>query len=165
MTHITGWNLKKSSINPQIGPITMSIQFASSIVVCLIIAPILFSSTSKSFNSWLSATRWESYTCNISYMTLLYLQYMHLLLWPKLYNTSLGQRCQFTLSSAGYILYAIANLWPSWYTMVPSAIILGFATGISWAGATLFIPTLATDTGLTAPLLYSIFTGIVQVRK
>jgi len=96
----------------------MSIQFASSIVVCLIIAPILFSSTS--------------------------------------------QRCQFTLSSAGYILYAIANLWPSWYTMVPSAIILGFATGISWAGATLFIPTLATDTGLTAPLLYSIFTGIVQ---
>lgn len=74
-----------------------------------------------------------------------------------------GQRCQFTLSSAGYILYAIANLWPSWYTMVPSAIILGFATGISWAGATLFIPTLATDTGLTAPLLYSIFTGIVQV--
>ena len=48
--------------------------------------------------------------------------------------------------------------------MVPSAIVLGFATGISWAGATLFIPTLATDTGLTAPLLYSIFTGIVQVK-
>ena len=44
----TSWTLWKSSINPQIGPITMSIQFASSIVVCLIIAPILFSSTSKS---------------------------------------------------------------------------------------------------------------------
>ena len=111
--------VQKSSINPTVGPISLSLQFASSIVVCLIMAPILFSTT--------------------------------------------GPRFQFTLASAGYLVYALANFLPSWYTLIPSAVVLGFATGISWAGATLFVPTIADDNKISVPLLYSIFTGIVQV--
>lgn len=88
----------QSSINPTVGPISLSLQFASSIIVCLIIAPILFSTT--------------------------------------------GARFQFTVASLGYLVYAVANFVPSWYTLIPAAIILGFATGISWAGATLFVPTI-----------------------
>ena len=89
----------QSSINPTVGPISLSLQFASSIIVCLVIAPILFSTT--------------------------------------------GTRFQFTIASLGYLVYAIANFVPSWYTLIPAAVILGFATGISWAGATLFVPTMA----------------------
>ena len=102
------------------GPISLALQFASSIVVCLIIAPILFSSTSPRF--------------------------------------------QFTLASLGYLIYAVANFLPKWYTLMPAAVLLGFATGISWAGATLFVPTLADNNKISVPLLYSVFTGIVQVQ-
>ena len=81
---------------------------------------------------------------------------------PILFSTT-GPRFQFTLASAGYLVYALANFLPSWYTLIPSAVVLGFATGISWAGATLFVPTIADDNKISVPLLYSIFTGIVQV--
>ena len=49
--------------------------------------------------------------------------------------------------------------------MIPSAICLGFATGIAWSAATNFVSVIAVDYNLTAATLYSIFTGVVQLSS
>ena len=49
--------------------------------------------------------------------------------------------------------------------MIPSAIFLGFATGIAWSAATNFVSVIANDYQVKAAVLYSIFTGIVQLSS
>ncbi|KAF5196980.1 unc-93-like protein [Thalictrum thalictroides] len=47
---------------------------------------------------------------------------------------SLGSKNALILGTTGYWLFIAANLKPSWYTMVPAALYLGFAASIIWVG-------------------------------
>ncbi|KAM0003185.1 putative Ion channel regulatory protein, UNC-93 [Helianthus debilis subsp. tardiflorus] len=44
----------------------------------------------------------------------------------------LGSKNALLMSTTGYWLYIAANLKPSWYTMVPASLYLGFAAAILW---------------------------------
>ncbi|XP_019052814.1 PREDICTED: UNC93-like protein 3 isoform X3 [Nelumbo nucifera] len=46
----------------------------------------------------------------------------------------LGSKNALVLGTTGYWLFVAANLKPSWYTMVPASIYLGFAASIIWVG-------------------------------
>ncbi|KAL5716638.1 hypothetical protein ACHQM5_009774 [Ranunculus cassubicifolius] len=46
----------------------------------------------------------------------------------------LGSKNALILGTTGYWLFIAANLKPSWYTMVPAAVYLGFAASIIWVG-------------------------------
>ncbi|MFS7957026.1 putative Ion channel regulatory protein, UNC-93 [Helianthus anomalus] len=46
----------------------------------------------------------------------------------------LGSKNALLLGTTGYWLYIAANLKPSWYTMVPASLYLGFAAAILWVG-------------------------------
>ncbi|KAM1525130.1 hypothetical protein ACFX15_009253 [Malus domestica] len=47
---------------------------------------------------------------------------------------ALGSKNALILGTTGYWLFIAANLLPSWYTMVPAALYLGFAASIIWVG-------------------------------
>lgn len=46
----------------------------------------------------------------------------------------LGSKNALLLGTTGYWLYIAANLKPSWYTMVPASLYLGFGAAILWVG-------------------------------
>lgn len=46
----------------------------------------------------------------------------------------LGSKNALVLGTTGYWLFIAANLKPSWYTMVPASLYLGFAASIIWVG-------------------------------
>ncbi|KAJ3680823.1 hypothetical protein LUZ60_015312 [Juncus effusus] len=48
--------------------------------------------------------------------------------------TSLGSKNSLVLGTSGYLLFIAANLKPSWYTMVPASVYLGFTASIIWVG-------------------------------
>jgi len=108
----------QSSINPDMGPLSVAISYIASTAVCLLLVPLLFKATSPRF--------------------------------------------QFTISSIGYLVYAVANFYPAWYTLYPAAIALGFATGVAWSSATNFVSVVSCDNKVESSILYSLFTGIVQ---
>ena len=62
-------------------------------------------------------------------------------------------------------MFAAGNVYPTWYTLIPAAIFLGFGTGIAWSAATNFVSVIAPDFELSAAILYSLFTGIVQLSS
>ncbi|CAA3001559.1 UNC93 3 [Olea europaea subsp. europaea] len=47
---------------------------------------------------------------------------------------NLGTKNALILGSTGYWLFIAANLVPTWYTMVPASLFLGFASSIIWVG-------------------------------
>ncbi|PKA48543.1 UNC93-like protein 3 [Apostasia shenzhenica] len=46
----------------------------------------------------------------------------------------LGSKGSLILGTTGYLLYIASNLKPSWYTMVPASLYLGFTSSIIWVG-------------------------------
>lgn len=47
---------------------------------------------------------------------------------------ALGSKNSLVLGTTGYWLFIAANLKPTWYTMVPASLYLGFAASIIWVG-------------------------------
>ncbi|TVU49686.1 hypothetical protein EJB05_01012, partial [Eragrostis curvula] len=48
--------------------------------------------------------------------------------------TRLGPKRALVVGTSGYVLFILANLVPSWYTMVPASLYLGFCASIIWVG-------------------------------
>ncbi|CAL5092957.1 unnamed protein product [Urochloa decumbens] len=46
----------------------------------------------------------------------------------------MGSRRALVVGTSGYLLFIAANLAPSWYTMVPASLYLGFTASIIWVG-------------------------------
>ncbi|KAL6623566.1 hypothetical protein ACP70R_033445 [Stipagrostis hirtigluma subsp. patula] len=46
----------------------------------------------------------------------------------------LGSKRALVVGTSGYVLFILANLVPTWYTMVPASVYLGFAASIIWVG-------------------------------
>ncbi|CAN6352058.1 unnamed protein product [Urochloa humidicola] len=48
--------------------------------------------------------------------------------------TQLGPKRALVVGSSGYVLFILANLVPTWYTMMPASLYLGFCASIIWVG-------------------------------
>ncbi|CAL4891585.1 unnamed protein product [Urochloa decumbens] len=48
--------------------------------------------------------------------------------------TRLGPKRALVVGSSGYVLFILANIVPTWYTMVPASLYLGFCASIIWVG-------------------------------
>ncbi|XP_025807753.1 UNC93-like protein 3 isoform X4 [Panicum hallii] len=48
--------------------------------------------------------------------------------------TRIGPKRALVVGSSGYVLFILANLVPTWYTMVPASLYLGFTASIIWVG-------------------------------
>ncbi|CAD6269809.1 unnamed protein product [Miscanthus lutarioriparius] len=48
--------------------------------------------------------------------------------------TRLGPKRALVVGTSGYVLFILANHFPSWYTMVPASLYLGFCASIIWVG-------------------------------
>lgn len=63
-----------------------------------------------------------------------------------------------------HLIYNLTNYYPSWYTLVPASILIGFATGPIWAAANSHLAEVAvaaaTSMGKKQDYLISKFTGI-----
>ncbi|XP_044392066.1 UNC93-like protein 3 [Triticum aestivum] len=46
----------------------------------------------------------------------------------------LGSRGALVVCTSGYALFILANLLPTWYTMVPASVYLGFTSSLMWVG-------------------------------
>ncbi|XP_078181230.1 major facilitator superfamily protein [Carex rostrata] len=55
----------------------------------------------------------------------------------------LGSKRALVLGTSGYLLFIAANLKPSWYTMVPASVYLGFTASIIWVGEGTYLTTAA----------------------
>lgn len=69
----------------------------------------------------------------------------------------LGSKNALVLGTTGYWLFIAANLIPSWYTMVPASIYLGFAASIIWVGQGTYL----TSTARSHALQYDLHEGTV----
>ncbi|KAJ4772222.1 hypothetical protein LUZ62_056479 [Rhynchospora pubera] len=57
--------------------------------------------------------------------------------------TLLGSKTALVLGTSGYLLFIAANLKPSWYTMAPASVYLGFTASIIWVGEGTYLTTAA----------------------
>lgn len=65
---------------------------------------------------------------------ILYVSFTFFSLIASLVVKALGSKNAIVLGTTGYWLFIAANLKPSWYTMVPASLYLGFAASIIWVG-------------------------------
>ncbi|KAI8015686.1 UNC93-like protein 3 [Camellia lanceoleosa] len=63
---------------------------------------------------------------------ILYLSFMVFSFFASLVVWFLGTKNALVLGTTGYWLFIAANLKPTWYTMVPSSLYLGFSASIIW---------------------------------
>ncbi|XP_031396132.1 UNC93-like protein 3 [Punica granatum] len=65
---------------------------------------------------------------------ILYVSFTIFSLGASLVVRALGSKNAVLLGTSGYWLFIAANLRPSWYTMIPASLYLGFAASIIWVG-------------------------------
>ncbi|EEF31048.1 UNC93-like protein 3 [Ricinus communis] len=65
---------------------------------------------------------------------ILYLSFTFFSVIASLVVRFLGSKNAVVLGTTGYWLFIAANLMPTWYTMVPASLYLGFAASIIWVG-------------------------------
>ncbi|KAB1224042.1 UNC93-like protein 3 [Morella rubra] len=65
---------------------------------------------------------------------ILYLSFTFFSLVASMVVRRLGSKNALILGTTGYWLFIAANLKPTWYTMVPASLYLGFAASIIWVG-------------------------------
>ncbi|KAK4419099.1 UNC93-like protein 3 [Sesamum alatum] len=65
---------------------------------------------------------------------ILYVSFAFFSVFASLVVRKLGSKNALVLGTTGYWLFTAANLKPSWYTMVPTSLYMGFAASIIWVG-------------------------------
>ncbi|KAK8969686.1 UNC93-like protein 3 [Platanthera guangdongensis] len=65
---------------------------------------------------------------------ILYLSFTFFSVFASLVVRWLGSKNALVLGTTGYFLFIASNLKPSWYTMVPASLYLGFTASIIWVG-------------------------------
>ncbi|OMO97150.1 hypothetical protein COLO4_14849 [Corchorus olitorius] len=91
---------------------------------------------------------------NLGTVTLgiLYVSFAFFSLFAKLVVLKLGSKNAVILGTTGYWLYIAANLKPTWYTMVPASVYLGFAASIIWVGEGTYLTSIARSHSLETKL-------------
>ncbi|KAM0941317.1 putative Ion channel regulatory protein, UNC-93 [Dioscorea sansibarensis] len=67
-------------------------------------------------------------------MGILYISFTLFSLVASLIVRGMGSKRALVLGTTGYLLFIASNLKPSWHTMVPASVYLGFAGSIIWVG-------------------------------
>lgn len=65
---------------------------------------------------------------------ILYLSFTFFSVFASLVVRILGSKNALIIGTSGYWFYVAANLKPSWYTLVPASLYLGFCASIIWVG-------------------------------
>ena len=77
---------------------------------------------------------------------------------------SLGSKYSLLVSFPGYLIFTVANFYPSWYTLIPASVIAGFASGPMWAASakhlTMVATTVAAKLNKDQEYLIGFYTGI-----
>lgn len=76
-------------------------------------------------------------------MGILYLSFMVFSLFGSPIVRSMGLKAALVVGTTGYWLFIASNLRPSWYTMVPASIYLGFGSSIIWVGQGAYLTSVA----------------------
>ncbi|XVE96844.1 hypothetical protein REPUB_Repub02eG0258100 [Reevesia pubescens] len=74
---------------------------------------------------------------------ILYVSFAFFSLFASLVVRILGSKNAVVLGTTGYWLYIAANLKPTWYTMVPVSLYMGFAASIIWVGQGTYLTSIA----------------------
>ncbi|KAF2557275.1 hypothetical protein F2Q68_00018051 [Brassica cretica] len=74
---------------------------------------------------------------------ILYVSFMFCSMVASLVVRFLGSKNALILGTSGYWLFVAANLKPSWITMVPASLYLGFAASIIWVGQGTYLTSIA----------------------
>ncbi|XP_050214398.1 UNC93-like protein 3 [Mercurialis annua] len=94
---------------------------------------------------------------------ILYLSFTFFSLIASLMVKFLGSKNAIVLGTTGYWFFIAANLMPTWYTMVPASLYLGFAASIIWVGQGTYLTSAArshaTDHGLHEGAVIGSFNG------
>ncbi|KAK8561805.1 hypothetical protein V6N13_149043 [Hibiscus sabdariffa] len=82
---------------------------------------------------------------NLGTVTLgiLYVSFAVFSLFASLVVRVMGSKNALVLGTTGYWLFIAANLEPTWYTMIPVSLFLGFAASIIWVGEGTYLTSLA----------------------
>ncbi|XP_073282112.1 UNC93-like protein 3 [Primulina huaijiensis] len=95
---------------------------------------------------------------------ILYLSFTFFSIIASLVVRKLGSKNALILGTSGYWLFTAANLFPSWYTMVPSSLYLGFAASIIWVGQGTYLTSAASkhanDNNLPERTVIGQFNGV-----
>ncbi|XP_792123.3 protein unc-93 homolog A [Strongylocentrotus purpuratus] len=83
---------------------------------------------------------------------------------PSVMIRHLGLKWTLVLSEACYAIYTAANFYPSWATLIPASVLLGFGAAPLWTAKSTYLTTMAGAysklTGETVPSIVSRFWGI-----
>ncbi|AAF23279.1 hypothetical protein [Arabidopsis thaliana] len=94
---------------------------------------------------------------------ILYVSFMFCSMVASLVVRLMGSKNALVLGTTGYWLFVAANLKPSWFTMVPASLYLGFAASIIWVGQGTYLTSIArshaTDHGLHEGSVIGVFNG------
>ncbi|KAE8654315.1 UNC93-like protein 3 [Hibiscus syriacus] len=74
---------------------------------------------------------------------ILYVSFAFFSLFASLVVRLLGSKNAVVLGTTGYWLYIAANLKPTWYTMIPVSVYMGFAASIIWVGEGTYLTSIA----------------------
>ncbi|XVF08058.1 hypothetical protein REPUB_Repub06bG0192900 [Reevesia pubescens] len=74
---------------------------------------------------------------------ILYVSFAFFSLFASLVVRVLGSKNAVVLGTTGYWLYIAANLKPTWYTLVPVSLYMGFAASIIWVGEGTYLTSIA----------------------
>ncbi|KAF8069340.1 hypothetical protein N665_1141s0001 [Sinapis alba] len=74
---------------------------------------------------------------------ILYVSFMFCSMVASLVVRLMGSKNALLLGTTGYWLFVAANLKPSWITMVPASLYLGFAASIIWVGQGTYLTSIA----------------------
>lgn len=74
---------------------------------------------------------------------ILYLSFTCCSLVASVVVRGLGSKNALVLGTTGYWLFIAANLKPTWYTMVPASLYMGFAASIIWVGQGTYLTSIA----------------------
>uniref|UniRef100_A0A1J3IUL9 UNC93-like protein 3 n=1 Tax=Noccaea caerulescens TaxID=107243 RepID=A0A1J3IUL9_NOCCA len=74
---------------------------------------------------------------------ILYVSFMFCSMVASLVVRLMGSKNALVLGTTGYWLFVAANLKPTWFTMVPASLYLGFAASIIWVGQGTYLTSIA----------------------
>lgn len=69
---------------------------------------------------------------NVSQAVLYVFQFLTALVWPQVFIDIIGFKFSLAIAECGFLIFFIANAFPSWYTLMPTSALAGFSNSMAW---------------------------------
>jgi hypothetical protein len=69
---------------------------------------------------------------NVSQAVLYVFQFLSALVWPQVFIEIIGFKFSLAIAECGFLLFFIANAFPSWFTLMPTSALAGFSNSMAW---------------------------------